>query len=47
MKHLVENVNSGIFPLKDEPGYEEIFHEVLKAKKFSATTKIQDAIPHL
>ena len=42
---LVENVNSGIFPLKDEPGYEEIFHEVLKAKKFSATTKIQDAIP--
>jgi nucleotide sugar dehydrogenase len=42
---LVENVNSGIFPLKDEPGYEEIFHEVLKSKKFSATTKIQDAIP--
>ena len=42
---LVENVNSGIFPLKDEPGYEEIFHEVLKSKKFSATTKIQDVIP--
>ena len=42
---LVDNLNSGIFPLKDEPGYEEIFHEVLKSKKFSATTKIQDAIP--
>ena len=34
MKTLVENVNSGIFPLKDEPGYEEIFHEVINSKKF-------------
>ena len=42
---LVDNVNSGIFPLKDEPGYEEIFHEVINSKKFSATTKIEDAIP--
>ena len=42
---LVNNVNSGVFPLKDEPGYEEIFHEVLESKKFSATTKIEDAIP--
>jgi len=42
---LVENVNSGIFPLKDEPGYEEIFQDVLKSKKFSATTKIENAIP--
>ena len=42
---LVNNVNSGIFPLKDEPGYEEIFHQVLESKKFSATTKIEDAIP--
>ncbi|MBC8252218.1 MAG: nucleotide sugar dehydrogenase [Candidatus Nitrosopelagicus sp.] len=44
-KTLVENVNSDIFPLKDEPGYEEIFHEVTKSKKFSATTKIEDVIP--
>ena len=42
---LVNNINSGIFPLKDEPGYEEMFHEVLKSKKFSATTKIENAIP--
>ena len=42
---LVDNINSGIFPLKDEPGYEEIFHEVLDSKKFSATTKIENAIP--
>ena len=44
-KSLVENINSGIFPLKDEPGYEEIFHEVIKSKKFSATTKIEDVVP--
>jgi len=29
---LVEKVNSGIFPLKDEPGYEEIFKEVIQKK---------------
>jgi len=42
---LVDNLNSGIFPLKDEPGYEEIFDDVMKSNKFSATTKIEDAIP--
>ena len=25
-ENLVQNVNSGKFPLKDEPGYEEIFN---------------------
>ena len=44
-ENLVENVNSGKFPLKDEPGYEEIFNDVIKNKKFSATTKIEDAVP--
>ena len=44
-KSLVEDINSGIFPLKDEPGYEEIFHEVIESKKFSATTKIEDIVP--
>jgi len=44
-KTLVETINSGKFPLKDEPGYEEIFHEVLKNNKFFATTKIEEAIP--
>ena len=42
---LVSNINSGIFPLKDEPGYDTIFENVLKEKKFSATIKIEDIIP--
>ena len=42
---LVSNINSGIFPLKDEPGYDAIFENVLKEKKFSATIKIEDIIP--
>jgi len=42
--NLVQNINSGTFPLKDEPGYEEIFNEVLTKKTFSATTKIEDAV---
>ena len=42
---LVSNINSGIFPLKDEPGYDAIFENVLKEKKFSATTKIEDTVP--
>ena len=45
-ENLVQNVNSGKFPLKDEPGYEEIFNDVKKNKKFSATTKIEDAVPN-
>jgi nucleotide sugar dehydrogenase len=43
---LVENINSGIFPLKDEPGYEEIFQNVIKNKNFSVTTKIEEAVPN-
>src|SRR3989338_8347165 len=42
---LVSNINSGIFPLKDEPGYDSIFENVLKEKKFSATTKIDEIVP--
>ena len=45
-ENLVRDINSGIFPLKDEPGYEEIFHDVLENKKFSATTKIDQAVPN-
>jgi nucleotide sugar dehydrogenase len=41
---LVANINSGIFPLKDEPGYEDIFNDVLGKKLFSATTQIEDAV---
>jgi len=43
-ENLVDNINSGIFPLKDEPGYDEIFENVIKNKKFTATTKIEDAV---
>ena len=45
-ENLIQNINSGICPLKDEPGIEEIFNDVIKNKKFSATTKIEDAVPN-
>ena len=45
-ENLVQNINSGNFPLKDEPGYQEIFDNVIKNKKFSATTNIEDAVPN-
>ena len=45
-ENLVNSVNSGIFPLKDEPGYDKIFDEVIKNRKFSATTHIEDAVPN-
>ena len=44
-ENLVRTINSGTFPLKDEPGYEEIFNDVIKNKAFSVTTKIEDAVP--
>ena len=44
-ENLVQTINSSKFPLKDEPGYEEIFNDVIENKKFSATTKIEDAVP--
>jgi len=45
-KNLVESINSGKFPLKDEPGYEEIFYNVIKNQKFSATLSIEEAVPN-
>lgn len=41
---LVENINSGNFPLKDEPGFEEIFHKVMAQNLFKATTNINEAV---
>ena len=41
---LVNSINLGNFPLKDEPGYEEIFNKVRKDGNFSATTNINEAI---
>lgn len=40
--NLVNMINSGEFPLKDEPGYAEIFNNVTKNRKFFATTKLED-----
>tara|TARA_B100001123_G_scaffold205741_1_gene233268 strand:- start:1750 stop:3099 length:1350 start_codon:yes stop_codon:yes gene_type:complete len=45
-ENLIQNINSGNFPLKDEPGYQEIFDNVIKNKKFSATTNIEDVVPN-
>ena len=42
---LVDMINSKIFPLKDEPGYDVIFDKVIN-KKFYASTKIQDIVPN-
>lgn len=41
---LVDSINSGNFPLKDEPGYDVIFEKVIKNKNFYATTKIDEAL---
>ena len=45
-ENLVRKINDGNFPLKDEPGYDKIFEEVIKNKKFSATTDIENAVPN-
>jgi len=42
---LVQMINSGKYPLRDEPGFDKIFEDVIKSKKFSATTDIGEAIP--
>ncbi len=41
---LIEMINSKIFPLKDEPGYDAIFDKVIH-DTFHVTTKIQDVVP--
>ena len=43
-EELVDSINTGNFPLKDEPGYEDIFNSVRKNGNFSATTDINEAI---
>jgi len=43
-EELVDSINAGKFPLKDEPGYEDIFNSVRKNGNFSATTDINGAI---
>lgn len=43
---LINKINSGVFPLKDEPGYEEIFNDVLDKNLFSVTENIEEAVPN-
>ena len=40
---LVNNINSGVYPLKDEPEYDVIFEKVIN-KKFIATTDIDKSV---
>ena len=44
-EELVNRIRNKDFPLKDEPGYQEIFNQVINDQKFIATTKIEDAVP--
>lgn len=41
---LVEMIRNRDFPLKDEPGYQEIFDDVINSGKFRATTSPDEAI---
>ena len=44
---LVTMVNSGDYPLKDEPEFDKIFENVHSQKKLVATTDISKAVPEL
>ena len=41
---LVNIINSGNFPLKDEPGYDVIFDKVITEKKFRATSNFSEGV---
>ena len=41
---LVKMINSGNFPLNDEPGYDVIFDKVVNEKKFRATTDFNEGV---
>ena len=43
---LIQKINSKIFPLPDEPGYEKIFYNVIESGNFSATTNIDEVVPN-
>ena len=45
-KKLVDMINSGNYPLKDEPEFDKIFENVYNNKKISATTDISEVIPN-
>jgi len=43
---LVNMVNSGDYPLKDEPEFDKIFETVIENKKFRAETDISNVVPN-
>ena len=43
---LVNKINSNDYPLKDEPGYDVIFNEVVTNKTFYASTEIEEIVPN-
>ena len=43
---LVTMVNSGDYPLKDEPEFDKIFENVIENKKFRAETNIEKVVPN-
>jgi len=43
---LVNMVNSGNYPLKDEPEFDKIFENVIENKKFRAETNIEKVVPN-
>ena len=45
-KKLVDIVNSGNYPLEDEPEFDKIFENVYNNKKITATIDISEVIPH-
>ena len=45
-KKLVDMINSGNYPLKDEPEFDKIFENVYNNKKIFATTDISEVIPN-
>ena len=45
-KKLVDIVNSGNYPLEDEPEFDKIFENVYNNKKITATTNISEVISH-
>ena len=45
-EELINKIKNRNFPLKDEPGYQEIFNQVIEEQKFSSTIKIEDVVPN-
>ena len=45
-KNLVGKINEYVFPLKDEPGFETIFDDVINSKKFIASTDFKEGVSY-